>query len=515
MFGNRATTKGKPINTSLKSVAIVFPNQLYKDSPIQAASIEKVLLIEDSLFFGDSEYPISFHKQKLAYHRATMAHYEKHLAKQGYKTHLVPYHAGYSLLQICQKLKTEGVNQLITVAVTDFVLDKRLRLATNQTGLKLHELPDPGFINTPEENTQWRANRKRWFMADFYQWQRKRLDILMDGDKPLGGKWSFDESNRKKIPNKEITSIPQLTKIKQDKLIKNAVQSITEEFVDNPGALEQWYYPVTHQQAETWLEKFLEQRFAKFGDFEDAMVAGQCWLYHSVLTPMLNTGLLTPSRTVDITLAYAHKNAIPLNSVEGFIRQIIGWREFMRATYDDLGVAMRTTNHWEHRRPLPKGFYDATTGIDPIDDALLRIIDTGYCHHIERLMLIGGFLFLCESDPDEIYRWFMEMFVDSYDWVMVPNVYAMSQHADGGAITTKPYFSGSNYILKMSNYKKGEWSVIWDGLFWRWIDKHQKELAGNPRWAMMVSNVKKMDKDKLNNHLSVANAYLDGQGKIT
>ena len=171
---------------------------------------------------------------------------------------------------------------------------------------------------------------------------------------------------------------------------------------------------------------------------------------------------------------------------------------------------MRTTNHWKHDRRLPDAFYDGTTGIDPIDDVILRVLDTGYCHHIERLMILGGFMFLCEIDPDDIYRWFMEMFIDSYDWVMVPNVYAMSQHADGGAITTKPYFSGSNYVRKMSNYKPGEWSEIWDALFWRWIIRNSKALKGNPRWAMMVKNGEKMADDKRQAHLQTAANYLKG-----
>jgi len=156
-----------------------------------------------------------------------------------------------------------------------------------------------------------------------------------------------------------------------------------------------------------------------FGPYEDAIAAGHNWLYHAVLTPMLNTGLLTPQQVIDKALDAAGNHNVPINSVEGFVRQIIGWREFMRATYHDLGVAMRTTNHWRHKRALPQCFYDGTTGIDPIDDVILRILDTGYCHHIERLMILGGFMFLCEIAPDDIYRWFMEMFIDSYDWVMV------------------------------------------------------------------------------------------------
>ena len=211
------------------------------------------------------------------------------------------------------------------------------------------------------------------------------------------------------------------------------------------------------------LTDFLQQRLELFGDYEDAIEQGQPWLWHSVLTPALNIGLLTPQQVVDQLLAMNADRKLPLNSVEGFLRQVIGWREFMRATYVDLGVQMRNSNHWQHHRPMPCSFYQGNTGIDPIDDTLARILEYGYCHHIERLMVLGGFMFLCEIHPEDIYRWFMEMFVDSYDWVMVPNVYAMSQNADGGLITTKPYFSGSNYIRKMSHYKPGAWSEIWDG----------------------------------------------------
>ena len=230
--------------------------------------------------------------------------------------------------------------------------------------------------------------------------------------------------------------------------------------------------------------------------------------WHSVLTPALNVGFLTPTQVVKETLAFAKKNDVPLNSLEGFLRQIIGWREFIRATYEDHGVEMRTTNHWNHTRKIPPSFYEGTTGIPPIDDTIHRILETGYCHHIERLMVLGGFMFVCEFDPKEIYRWFMEMFIDSYDWVMVPNAYAMSQHADGGLITTKPYFSGSSYIRKMSHHKIGPWCEIWDGLYWRWVWNHADELAKNPRWSMMCAMAKKMDVSKRKTHLKNAEDFL-------
>ncbi len=492
-------------------LALVFPHQLFADNPVLRESPEKVLLIEHSLFFGDQQYPARFHKQKLAYHRATMASYASLLNQKKLSVETISYTDGSCCLEsVCEKAAADGHSCVVVAEINDYTLKKRLVMASSAAGLTLQELGTPGFINSQAENVEWRDSRKRWFMADFYQWQRKRLDILMDDGKPVGDQWSYDDDNRKKLPKAEIALLPDLPQISRIPSIKLAIDSVESDFPDAPGSLEHWYYPTTHKAAEKWLDTFLEERFVKFGPYEDAMAAGHNWIHHSILTPMLNTGLLTPEQVIAKALSAADKFDVPINSLEGFVRQIIGWREFMRATYHDLSVPMRTTNHWKHTRKLPESFYDGTTGIDPIDDVILRVLDTGYCHHIERLMVLGGFMFLCEIDPNDIYRWFMEMFIDSYDWVMVPNVYAMSQHADGGAITTKPYFSGSNYVLKMSNYKKGEWSVIWDALFWRWIIRNSKALKGNPRWAMMVRNGEKMTDEKRESHLETAERYLKG-----
>ena len=258
--------------------------------------------------------------------------------------------------------------------------------------------------------------------------------------------------------------------------------------------------------------RFVTERFAHFGPYEDAIVAGENTLWHSVLTPMLNIGLLTPRQVLDVALDAADGGDVPLPSLEGFVRQIIGWREFIRASYEDLGVAMRTHNHWQHTRPMPRQFYDGTTGIAPVDDAIQRVLETGYCHHIERLMVVGGFMFLCEFDPDEIYRWFMALFVDAYDWVMVPNVYGMSQFADGGLFTTKPYLSGSNYVRKMSDYPKGDWCDIWDGLFWSFIHQHKSFFRSQYRLAMMARNLDRMSEDKLRQHQERASQFLDALG---
>ena len=497
------------MQTKIRKCILVFPNQLFADHPGLREEACQVLLVEEPLFFGDPEYPATFHKQKLWYHRATMARFCDKLRRAGHEVRHVSYEADAHLLGVLMaELAADGVTEVDCCDPVDFVLERRLRRACDGAGVGLNFLENPGFLNSPSDNTQWSNGRKRWFMAEFYKYQRRRLDVMMEGDAPAGGQWSFDEDNRKKVPAKMLGAIPALPEVPRDPRDLEARDSVSAEFGDNYGSLEDLIYPTCHEDAARWLDSFLVERFDRFGDYEDAIVKGESWLWHGVLTPMLNTGLLTPQQVLDAVLAHAETHDVPINSLEGFVRQIIGWREFMRATYEDLGVRMRTTNHWGHERKMPASFYDGTTGIGPIDDVIQRVLRTGYCHHIERLMVLGGFMFLCEIDPDDVYRWFMEMFIDSYDWVMVPNTYAMSQHADGGLITTKPYFSGSNYIRKMSNWKDGEWARAWDGLYWRFIWKHRETLSGNPRWAMMCRTVEKMDPDKRETHLANAATFL-------
>ena len=242
--------------------------------------------------------------------------------------------------------------------------------------------------------------------------------------------------------------------------------------------------------------------------YEDAIVKGENILNHSVLTPMMNTGLLTPQFVLDEALKFGKENGVPLNSLEGFIRQIMGWREFIRGVYEAVGSKERTTNFWGFERKIPASFYDGTTGIPPVDDTIKMLLKTGYNHHIERLMVLGNFMVLCEFHPDEVYRWFMEMYIDSYDWVMVTNVYGMSQFADGGLMATKPYISGSNYLMKMSDYKKGDWQKTWDGLFWRFMHVHRDFFLKNPRLGMLVRTFDKMSDEKRNTHIENGERFL-------
>ena len=277
-------------------------------------------------------------------------------------------------------------------------------------------------------------------------------------------------------------------------------------FPNNLGSLSSFRWPVTRVDASAWLDQFIDERLEHFGAYEDAISTQHATINHSAITPMLNLGLLDPRDVIDRVLARCAR--VPLNSLEGFIRQVIGWREFMRGIYQHRGTAIRNTNFWHFDRPMPASFYDGSTGIPPVDRVIRQVLADGWCHHIERLMVLGNFMLLCRIRPDDVYRWFMELFVDAYDWVMVPNVYGMSQFADGGTFTTKPYLSGSNYVLKMSDEARGPWCEVWDGLFWTFIGDHSEFFLSNPRLSMMARTWMKLAPAKQETHRRAAQTFL-------
>lgn len=483
----------------MKKIGLLFPHQLYKESPLIAVC-DTLYLIEDELYFKQYK----FHKQKLVLHRASMKYYANYLTK---KTQVVYIQAvdNISLSDLIGRFKNHEIHYYKT---DDYLLERRIKRFTETHQIKCIEYENPNFLNTQEEVSQLLKSQKNYFMANFYASSRKRHQILVDHDnKPIGGKWSFDTENRKKVP--KGTAIPTYTPPSANEWVKEAQEYVNQNFGENYGDAAPFFYPINHAEAEIHLQHFIQQRFADFGIYEDAIVKEEHWLWHSVLTPMLNIGLLCPKQIIDAALAAQKECTIPLNSLEGFIRQILGWREFIRGIYHLEGVKQRTTNHFGYSRKIPESFWTGKTGILPIDQTIQKLLKTGYSHHIERLMILGNFMLLCEFDPDEVHRWFMEMYVDAYDWVMVPNVYGMTQYADGGLMTTKPYCSGSNYILKMSDYTKGNWCEIWNALYWRFIYVNQDEFGKNRRMSMMVNLARKMEGPKMNEKLQMAEEFLE------
>ncbi|HPR10577.1 MAG TPA: cryptochrome/photolyase family protein, partial [Candidatus Saccharibacteria bacterium] len=331
--------------------------------------------------------------------------------------------------------------------------------------------------------------------APFYQWQRERFNILIDKKyKPVGGKWSYDTDNRKKLP--QDIQVPGFVSFGDNEYVKEAALWVEKRFPDNPGDVTNFIWPTRHAEAEQWLDDFLQHRLELFGPYEDAIDGQAMLLYHSGISAPLNCGLLTPGEVVDAVLAQHEKSPVDLPSLEGFIRQIIGWREYIRGIYAVQGSKMRKTNGLGQNRQLSTQWWDGTTGLPPVDDVITKVQNHAYGHHIERLMVMGNIMLLCEIHPDEVYKWFFSLFIDAYDWVMVPNVYGMSQFSDLGSMVTKPYISGSNYILSMSHYPKEDWCDVWDGLFWGFVERHQDMLAKNPRTSMMVKNLHRLNEDR-------------------
>ncbi|WP_115463124.1 cryptochrome/photolyase family protein [Winogradskyella aurantiaca] len=487
----------------MSQALILFPHQLFKNLPIEDTKTS-IYLVEEFLFF--KQFP--FHKQKLQFHRATMKAYEAHLIVSGFQVHYINSNDRTSDIRLLiQQLKSNGLDQLHFIDPTDYWLERRIYRSSE--GLDIVWYDNPLFLNTKEELSGFfKPQKKKFFQTAFYKEQRKSRQILMNNSEPEGGRWTYDTDNRKKYPKNKIP--PVVSFPVQSKYHKEAKTYVETYFKENYGDFNDFLaYPVDFAEANDWLDQFLEQRFHEFGTYEDAIVKEEHLLNHSLLSPLINVGLLLPGQVIDKAIRYARSNNIPINSTEGFVRQILGWREFIRGVYEVKGTEERTKNFWGFTRKIPTSFYNGTTGIAPIDDCIKKILKTGYAHHIERLMILGNFMVLCEFDPNAVYQWFMELFIDAYDWVMVPNVYGMSLYADGGLMSTKPYISSSNYIMKMSNYGKGDWQATWDGLFWAFMDKHRDFFLSNPRLGMLIRTFDKMNPETKERHLSNAQLFLN------
>jgi len=487
----------------MQTVRIIFPNQLFRSTDHIR---EPVFLIEEWLFFNQ----YGFHRRKLAFHRATMRYYADLLSTKGVQvTYVAASDARSDVRQLVAGLAASGVRHIRYEDPVDDWLNTRIGSACRAAGINVEKSGSRLFVNNENELNDWFEARNRYFQTDFYIHQRKSRRLLTDGSGgPLGGKWSFDSENRERWPKGRPA--PVFSGASRLKWHKEAEAYVREQFSANPGELNAgWEYPVTHDQAELWLEEFLSERFSGFGQFEDAMVRKEAVLHHSVLTPMLNTGLLLPGQVIERAITFAADHEVPVNSLEGFVRQVLGWREFIRAVYIREGRRQRTRNYWGFVKKMPAAFYSGTTGIAPVDDAINRVNATAYNHHIERLMILGNFMLLCEIDPDEVYRWFMELYIDAYDWVMVPNVYGMSQFADGGLMCTKPYISGSNYVLKMSDFPADKsWTTTWDALFWRFMHVHRDFFGQNPRLGMLLRTLDRMDGGKREAMFKEADRFL-------
>lgn len=507
---------------------VILGNQLFPFAHVKPYRDARFFMAED---LGLCTY-VKHHKQKIALFLAAMRAHADELRKQGVDVHYERFEdqQGNELqtkyeTKLAQFLdgQSPGIARLVMFEIEDKFFEKRMLDFADDRGLELEFLPSPMFL-TPREEFAAFLDEHKPFMATFYEKQRKSMGVLLNKDgSPVGGKWSLDEENRKPLPKKQTP--PGIAYPEPDDHVQDVKRIVEERFADHPGEIDDWWLPTTRRQALAWYRKFLDERFHLFGDYEDALSDRDPFLYHGVLSPMLNLGLLTPREVLDRALEHAEENDIPLNSLEGFVRQIIGWREFIRGIYQRFSQKEESTNYFQHKRKMKKCWWTGETGLVPLDMAIRKSLRFGWTHHIERLMVLSNCMNLCEIEPKQCHDWFMSMYVDSSDWVMGPNVYGMGLMSDGGIFATKPYICGSNYIFKMSDYpkpKKGEtlfemgkdenaatWADVMDGLYWRFIERHRDFFAGNYRMAMMTRSLDKMNKEKKERLFTAAERFLD------
>ena len=481
---------------STNDLLLILGNQLFPIEHIKKTKVKKVFMAED---FGLTTYH-KHHKLKILMFLWAMRQYRDELVENGYTVYYYSiedknFKISYEdkLLAAIKKYKIEKINYF---EIEDHFFEDNFNKFIIKNKIKTKLIQNPMFLLSRAKFVEFAHTQKNLIrMASFYQKMRIKMSILIDENtKPIGGKWSYDEENRKKIPqNINIPEKPSLTNNNDINDLKNKINLI---FKDHPGSADYLWMPTNRQEALKWMDKFFKTKFHNFGIYEDAIIDNNNFLFHSALSPIVNMGLLTPDEIIQKAVNFSKQESVPLNSLEGFIRQIIGWREFIRGIYHYKGREEKKSNFWQHNRRLTSDWYEGTTGIIPLDDVIKDCLKYGYTHHIPRLMIVCNIMNLCRIHPDEIYKWFMEMFVDSSDWVMVPNVYGMGTFADGGIFATKPYSCGSNYILKMSNYKRGDWCEIVDGLYWKFMSDNLSFFKSNHRLSILVRSLDKMNKVK-------------------
>ena len=475
-----------------KSTLLVLGNQLFSLGIIQSIGADNIFMAED---LGLCTYE-KHHKLKILMFLAAMREKRDELQLSHCNVEYLDIeHQNFGQTyeeKLAGHVVVNGITELIVFEIEDKEFEARIEAFAEQQNLALTILPSPMFLLDREEFLAFNGKSKVLRMGNFYKEVRKKLNLLMDDkQKPLGGKWSFDEDNRKKIP--KGLPLPERYKPRESKYVESLKVTIASKFADHPGQMDDVWMPLTRTDALENIDYFLKVKFENFGIYEDAILQNDTFMFHSALSPSLNMGLITPNDIIDKVLEFTAEYDVPLNSVEGFLRQIIGWREFIRGVYQHHGETQLQSNLFNFSGSLKDSWYSGDTGIPPLDDAINFSDRYGYTHHINRLMVISNLMTLCEVHPKNVYRWFMEMYVDSSEWVMTPNVFGMGTFADGGIFATKPYICGSNYILKMSDYKKGDWCNTVDGLYWRFVSRHMGVLKNNPRLSFMRKTLENMD----------------------
>jgi deoxyribodipyrimidine photolyase-related protein len=462
------------------------------------------------------------HKQKIVLVLSAMRHFAAELRNRGLTVDYVKLEDQGNTQsfegELQRAILRHGATSVVVTEPSEWRVMQLVRAWSAQLGLPVDVRPDDRFLCSRSQFSAWAGDRRGFRMEFFYRAMRKKTGLLMKDGEPVGGQWNFDAENRKKLP--KGTAVPKRLAFPPDTITSDVMEMVARRYPSHFGKLEAFGWAVTRDDALVALRYFIDHKLAQFGDYQDAMKTGEDFICHSVLSPYLNIGLLTAREVCDaVEDAYA-RGLVPLNAAEGFIRQIIGWREFVRGIYWHEMPAYAEGNFLDGKRPLPWFYWSGETKMQCLSEALRNTMDNAYAHHIQRLMVLGNFAILAGVAPKEIEHWFLVVYADAFEWVELPNVHGMVMHADGGLLASKPYVASGAYINRMSDYcgacaydpavKIGPKACPFNALYWNFLMAHETKLSANPRMALAYKNLARMDDGQKSGLREQAGAFLAG-----
>jgi deoxyribodipyrimidine photolyase-related protein len=500
---------------TIRNLVVVLGDQL----DLQSAALRDFDTSRDVVWMAENQEEATHvwcHKFRLVAFFAPMRHFCESLREAGHRVdyHALPHDGRTARTSSFAKLLPEAIKRhqptrLVVLEPGDHRVRSQLEQVAEEADLPLEQRPNDSFYCSLERFQQWREGRKQWVLETFYREMRKEHDILIDGDgQPEGGQWNYDKENRGSFGKSGPQNMPEAIQFPPDKITREVIEMVNSRFTDHPGSADAFDLPVTRDQALEYLRDFIEHRLADFGKFQDAMWHGSGALYHSRLSNAINIGLLRPREVVDEAVTAYREGKVPLAACEGFVRQILGWREYVRGVYWDRMPEYVEMNSLDcdPDQDVPAFFWDGQTEMACVQDSMRLLLETAYAHHIQRLMVLGLYAQLLGVHPGKFHRWHMAMYADAIDWVSAPNAIGMSQHGDGGLMATKPYCASGNYINRMSNYcascryrpteSIGEQACPFTVLYWDFLDRHRDRFESNMRMKMQIRNLdRKSDAD--------------------
>ncbi|MCB1602311.1 MAG: cryptochrome/photolyase family protein [Xanthomonadales bacterium] len=449
------------------------------------------------------------HKARIALFLSAMRHYALGMRESGRRVHyrrLGEHDAGSLPEALAKDLQALRPQSVVLVEPGDWRVREHLHQALNESGLPWEELPDPHFLVSLEAFSEWAQGRREFRLEHFYRHFRKRLGVLMDGDQPVGGRWNFDAANRGSFDARGPGLLPQPIRFDPDSTTREVLELVQSRWPDHPGELENFDWPVTPTQAQAALEDFIAHRLVAFGRYQDALWRGEPWLYHSRISSSLNLKLIDPRSVIAAAIDAWEQGGAPIEAVEGFVRQILGWREYVRGLYWQRMPDYLADNALGADEPLPSIYWTGETPMRCLADALQQTLRLGYAHHIQRLMVTGLFALLLGVRPRELHEWYLAVYVDAVEWVELPNTIGMSQYADGGFMASKPYCASGKYIQRMGNYcagcafdpaeATGPKACPYTTLYWDFLIRHESRFARHPRTALQWKHLARMSAGK-------------------